>query len=254
MFAELNTLRARMALRAVQSLGERPVVRGSPWIGAEGTIRIGSDFRFSSSPAQSHLVAKPGAILEIGDRVVISHGAAIAAFLNVHIGSDTRIGPFVVVMDNDFHAAGGAAEAESAPIWIGAGVSIGSRVTILRGSVIGDGASVRPGSVVSGSVPGGVTVGGVPARLVGTASSAHGDEADVLAVIQSVFNLRSRPERIDGPDTIAGWDSLGALRLLLALEESFEITLSEEAFRAVRTVAELQGIVEKTRLASAASA
>ncbi|HUA44214.1 MAG TPA: Pls/PosA family non-ribosomal peptide synthetase [Solirubrobacteraceae bacterium] len=54
-------------------------------------------------------------------------------------------------------------------ITIGAGARIGSRVLLDPGAVIGDGAEIEVGTVISGEVPAGERWGGAPARRTGTA-------------------------------------------------------------------------------------
>ena len=149
------------------------MVRGKPFVGNYGSISIGDKFTLSSMPAMSHLVATAGGSLVIGDRVVISYGAAISAMCQVTIADGTNIGPYVVIMDSDFHGIDDRnGPGKMAPVSIGRNVSIGARVTILRGAQIGDGAKVRSGSVVTGRVESGTTVGGVPARVIDVAKDA----------------------------------------------------------------------------------
>jgi acetyltransferase-like isoleucine patch superfamily enzyme len=131
----------------------------------EGVIEIGQHCLLSSHPVRSHLVVRPQARIVIGDDVMISYGAGISAMRAVEIGSGTRIGPFCLIMDNDYHKAGDHRElaGTSAPIHIGRNVEIGARVTVLRGSRIGNGVRVLSGSCVCGVVPEGAVVAGVPA-------------------------------------------------------------------------------------------
>src|SRR5262245_23598559 len=93
-------------LRSVNQLGEGAELTGRPFVSNEGTIVIGTGFRLSSRPVQSHLVVRARGRLEIGDSVLISYGAAISSELEVSIGDGTRLGPFTVIMDSDFHVAG----------------------------------------------------------------------------------------------------------------------------------------------------
>jgi acetyltransferase-like isoleucine patch superfamily enzyme len=136
-----------------------------------GSIEIGADFWLGSRPATSHIVALAGARILIGDKVAIAYGAAITAVHCIEIGDGTQIGPFVVVMDSDFHRVGNRDDAgEVAPVTIGRNVRIGARVTILRGSKIGDNAIVRSGSTVQGVVRPGSMVTGVPAKRFSNAN------------------------------------------------------------------------------------
>jgi non-ribosomal peptide synthetase-like protein len=54
-------------------------------------------------------------------------------------------------------------------IKIGAGARIGSRALLNPGAVVGDGAEIEVGTVISGEVPGGERWGGAPARRTGSA-------------------------------------------------------------------------------------
>lgn len=146
--------------------------RGDPLIDNQGALQIGARFFLDSLPARSHLAVGPAATLRIGDDVRIAHGASISAQVRVEIGDGARIGPFVMIVDSDYHSPGEFSDkGKAAPIFIGAGARIGARVTLLRGAKVGAGAVVEAGSVVSGIVPAGARYGGIPARPVTAARS-----------------------------------------------------------------------------------
>ena len=170
-------------------------------------MRNGDDFRFASRPAPSHLVTLKGATLENGHRVSIAHGAAISAHLAIHIGDDARLGPFVVIMDSDFHVAGDChALAEPSPVHIGKNVVIGGGVTILRGSVIGDGAQIESGSVVGGNIPAGARVGGFPAVCATTPRWARASTSPGWSCAYSVSrSFRSPVMGRKDPDNGIRW-------------------------------------------------
>jgi acetyltransferase-like isoleucine patch superfamily enzyme/acyl carrier protein len=229
-------------LRTVSRVGAGARVRGSADIGGGGKIIIGDEFFMLSQPARSHIYAAPGSIVTIGDNVQISYGAAIAAQRAIDIGNNCVFGPFVVIMDNDFHSVGDRnAAGEVAAVRIGSNVSVGARVTILRGTVIGDNVRIMSGSMVSGVMASGITIGGVPARDV--VSSSTSSPLDMAGLVQNVLGLAERPRDSEGPEQIPTWDSLGTLRLLLAIEETHGIALDEEEMRRVHTVAMLSDIV-----------
>jgi acetyltransferase-like isoleucine patch superfamily enzyme len=165
---------ARMSwsLRVCERVGEAPHLHGWPTIyGRPGRIRIGDRFSLWSRPIESHLAAGPGGLLDIGNDVSIAHGAAISAYECVQIGDGTLIGPFVLIMDTNFHSSTGdqSLKHETRPVVIGKNCRIGSGVTITRGAVIGDGAEILAGSVVSSAIPPGVCAGGAKARVLGRA-------------------------------------------------------------------------------------
>jgi acetyltransferase-like isoleucine patch superfamily enzyme len=170
--SSLAAWRARVWLRECARVGPGAVLEGRPIVFGGARIRIGARFYLSSLASPSHLVAGPEGELEIGDDVALGHGAAVAAYKSVRIGSGTRIGPYLILLDTDFHAVTDRhAPGKTGAIAIGPRVRIGSHVTILRGTEIGEGAVLGAGSVVSGRVPPGAHFFGVPARSMDEASA-----------------------------------------------------------------------------------
>jgi acetyltransferase-like isoleucine patch superfamily enzyme/acyl carrier protein len=244
----------RLALRGVARVGARPRLRGLPFIESLGTITIGDDFELSSTPVQSHLVTGPHGRIRIGDGVKIGYGAAIAAEASIEIGDGAHLAPMVMILDTDYHVAGDpAAPPAAAPVVIGPGARLGKRVTVLRGATIGKDAVVEPGSVVSGVVPDGARVSGVPARVVVAkkpvaaappAAPAALSER-VLKLGAEVFALAGAPTLADGPATIPAWDSLGALRLLVTLEDDLGIHLPSGALAGAHDFAAVCDLVAR---------
>jgi acetyltransferase-like isoleucine patch superfamily enzyme len=118
---------------------------------------------------------RPGAILRIGRNTGIS-GGSICSAVSVHIGMNCLIGADVLIADTDFHPISGINrrhdsnwdEIRSAEIHIGDNVFVGSRVTILKGVRVGDGAVIGAGAVVTRAVPSDSIVAGNPARVLGS--------------------------------------------------------------------------------------
>lgn len=247
----------RYRLRGCDDIGEGVILHGTPYIHNLGYISVGSCVELRSSPVVSHLVTGPDGRIEIGRGARIAHGAAIAAYAGVRIGSGAQIGPFVMIMDTDFHEAGKhEARGGTAPIYIGDNARLGSRVTVLRGANIGAGAIVAAGSVVSGEIAPGARVSGVPARLQNTSDAVREtlplSVESVLSVVARTFGLRSLPRRSTKRDEIAAWDSLGSLNLLLALEEAFDLTLSQQDVVEIETIDDVFSAVSRAfRRASA---
>ena len=238
-----------LGLKTIDEVGNGTRFNGRPYVSSDGYIRIGRDSLIGSRPVQSHLVVMAGGCIVIGDRVVISYGAAMSALQAIHIGDDTRIGPYCVILDNDFHKVGDRnSPGIAAPVHIGRGVEIGARVTMLRGARIGDGARVHSGSTISGVVAAGATVTGVPARTPGPEAPRKADAA-VLDIARRVFGLPLAPAAADGPGVIGQWDGHGVIRLLLALEEEFGVTLSPERMRCATNLADVSRLVTQARSA-----
>jgi acetyltransferase-like isoleucine patch superfamily enzyme/acyl carrier protein len=248
--SRLEEMIARRALRGCTRLGARPFVRGTPQVFNTGELIVGDDFSLSSRPVRSHLFVTGR--MRIGDRVRIGAGAAISSLGRVDIDDDVAIGDFSIVMDSDFHVADDFHSAATPrPVHIGKGARLGHRVVVLPGSTIGAGATVKTGSVVSGEVAAGAVVEGNPARsrhltpLEGADGPAEGA---VSRLVMQVLGLQSLPAADAGPEQIVQWDSLGALRLIVALEETFGITLAEDQVKAARSIRELTEHVEGARL------
>ncbi len=225
------------------TVGRGVVVVGDPRVDNQGQLHIGDEAVIVSRPGITHLATGPGATMRVGRRVRIGQGAALAALGRVEIGDGAVLGSFVMVMDSDFHVAGdGEAFAQPQPVRIGGGARIGHRAVILPGASIGAGAIVEAGSVVAGAVPDGGHVAGNPAMPV-TASAGADATRPVAEIVADVFGLATPPDPTVGPDDVEGWDSLGALRVLIALEAAYGVVLDDRLIAAARSVGDLERVV-----------
>ena len=241
--------RTRRQLRACDTVGRGVVALGTVTVQNLGGITIADGVRFESHAATSHVVTGPNGHVNIGANVTIGHGAAIAAHASIVIGSGAHLGPFVMLLDTDFHEAGKHdSSGGSSPIAIGAGARLGARVTVLRGSTVGAGAIVAAGSVVKGDVEPGARVAGNPARRVLENSGdteAMGVSVDaVVSVVTSTFGLRQSLTADTARDAIAQWDSLGALNLLLSLEETFGVSISSDQMARVQSIGDVVAVLD----------
>lgn len=130
-------------------IGKRPVIRG----------RI--------APCELG-ATKLGAVLKIGNSVLINQGASICATSYIEIGDYSKIGDFTSIMDTDYHRIDPNTPIRTEPVIIGSNVWLGRSVIVLPGSKIGDHSVVAAGSVVRGDVPSQVVVAGSPAKVVKT--------------------------------------------------------------------------------------
>ena len=111
-----------------------------------------------------------GSEVELGARSQIGHNARIDH--DVVIGADVLMGPDVVMMSAGHEYSDPTlpinqqGQTPRRPIHIGNDVWIGTRVVVLPGVHIGDGAVVGANAVVTRDVPPRAVVAGVPARLI----------------------------------------------------------------------------------------
>lgn len=109
------------------------------------------------------VVLFPGAQLTLGSSFINSD-CKIRCHHSIVIGDGCAISHDVTIMDSDAHAING--EISHGDVVIGNHVWIGTRVVILNGVSVGEGAVVAAGSVVNKDVPPRSLVGGVPARIL----------------------------------------------------------------------------------------
>ncbi|MCM2267376.1 MAG: acyltransferase [Elusimicrobiales bacterium] len=124
----------------------------------EGPASIGHGTRLSVS-----------GVLRMGADLRITAESAIVASNSVSIGAGSLFSWDVLVIDTDFHGLYGGGELlnPSAPVRIGAGVWIGCRALVLKGSVLPDGTVVAAASTVTREFTAANTlIGGSPAVVL----------------------------------------------------------------------------------------
>jgi carbonic anhydrase/acetyltransferase-like protein (isoleucine patch superfamily) len=172
--------RRRLRRRTAPSGLRRTARRLRPTVEGRGDVHVGSGVVFAAGPVQSHLIVQSGAEVAIGDDVYIGHGAAISCHERITIGAGTRIGAYSAIMDTDFHVAGDTRTTPlPGPVHIGRDVHIGVDVVVLRGTSIGDGAVIEPGSVVWGAIPAGARIAGNPKLTAQRAAATGAGDVDI---------------------------------------------------------------------------
>ncbi len=158
--------RAPLALRAVDELGEGVRTIGWPRIDNQGFMQIGSHTILRSVLVPVELATGRGARLEIGEGVSINYGASVGCLGHIVIGDRCRIGPYVMIVDSDFHDLYERTRTPPPrPVVLEADVWIGAKACVLPGVTIGRGSVVATGAVVTSDVAPFCVVAGVPARL-----------------------------------------------------------------------------------------
>ena len=162
-------LNARWALRHADHVGTRVRLRGRPAVTNHGRMVIGDRVQLVSTIATLELVADDGGLLEICERTLVNFGCSLVATQHVRIGARCHIGPYTMMLDNDFHRVEPERRLErppSKPIIVEDNVWIGARVIVMAGVTVGEDSCIGAGSVVTSDVPKRSLFAGVPAKFI----------------------------------------------------------------------------------------
>ncbi len=162
------------------------VIGGRPRIDNQGYISIGARTVLTCEMGPTTLRTGPQGRLLIGESVLMNFGTLISANQEVRIGDGVSIGQYCLICDTE--GADAAPDAAAAPVELAAGVWIAARVTVLPGTKIGAGSVVTAGSIVSGEIPAGVVVGGIPARILRKLGHGETGEAATRSVAPPAVN------------------------------------------------------------------
>lgn len=160
---------ARWCLRRADEVGPRVRVRGRPVVTNDGRMVIGGHVQLVSTLAPLELLTERDGVLEIGERSLVNFGCSLVATEHVRVGRGCQIGPYTMMLDNDYHHVEPdkrLVRPPSRPIVVGDNVWIGARSIVMAGVHVGDDACVAAGSVVTKDVPARTLVAGVPAKVV----------------------------------------------------------------------------------------
>ncbi|MGH3631018.1 MAG: acyltransferase, partial [Sciscionella sp.] len=109
--------------------------------------------------------------LRIGDKVVFGKDNTINCYLDVELGDAALVADWVYICDfdhviADIHQPIKDQGIAKAPVRIGPGTWVGTKVSVLKGTRIGRGAVLGAHAVVRGEIPDYAIAVGIPARVV----------------------------------------------------------------------------------------
>jgi serine acetyltransferase len=181
-----SRLSAKVWLRTCDEVGANTRIFWRPHVENKGRIVIGRRVRINSHWAPVELVTGPNGTIEIADGVYINYGTLISAHSRVRIGADVMIGNYSIIGDTDIPGIGEPRTPpilEARDIEIGDGAWVAARVVVLPGTRIGPGAVIAAGSVVAGDIPANAVAGGIPARVLRTASSQRAESTEASVAV-----------------------------------------------------------------------
>ncbi|MDR0852844.1 MAG: 2,3,4,5-tetrahydropyridine-2,6-dicarboxylate N-acetyltransferase [Clostridiales Family XIII bacterium] len=142
---------------------------------------------------------EPGAIIrdqvEIGDGAVIMLGAVINIGAVVGPGTMVDMGAILggrATTGRNCHVGAGAVLAgvieppSAEPVVLEDDVLIGANAVVLEGVRVGKGSVVAAGAVVASSVPAGVVVAGVPARVIKKVSDTAAEKIEIVEALRTL--------------------------------------------------------------------
>lgn len=132
----------------------------------EGEVILGDNVRIHKGFG---IHVGKGAVFSLGDNSYINPESIIICHSSITIGKDCAISWKVELIDDDLHTIYDTDDKVLNPsrqIVIGNKVWIGAGAKILKGSVIGDGAIIAAGSIVTGVVDSNSLYAGIPAKKI----------------------------------------------------------------------------------------
>lgn len=109
--------------------------------------------------------------LRIGEKAVLGNENVINCYLDIEIGAGTLIADWVYICDfdhvtDDLDVPIKDQGIVKSPVRIGPGSWLGTKVSVLRGTVVGHGSVLAAHTVARGEYPDYAIVGGVPGKVV----------------------------------------------------------------------------------------
>lgn len=163
----MRILLSRWYLRKCTSIGNLVSVNNKPTIVNKGKIFIADEVRIWSNIHPTKIFVDKGATLTVGRNSRIN-GVHISVSDRIEIGSNVRIAPYCIIIDNDYHKVDDhfSDEGTRHPIIIEDDVWITMNCMVMKGVRIGKGSVIAAGAVVTKDVAPYTVVGGIPAKLI----------------------------------------------------------------------------------------
>ncbi len=129
--------------------------------------------------------------LRIGDKAVLGRDNVVNCYLDIEIGAATLVADWVYICDFDHRTDDLARPIKDqglvkTPVRIGPDCWVGTKATVLRGSMIGRGCVLAAHTVVRGDVPDFSVVAGMPGRVVKNRQEAFAEGAELRTYLREL--------------------------------------------------------------------
>lgn len=156
----------RVKLWRCREVGRGVRALGTIWVHGGGAAILGNDVLLDGRLAPIEIHARTGAVIALGDNVIVQGGTSIEATDRVTVGAGSVLGPFVKIIDTHFHPLRGDRHLRPQPqkVRIDEHVVIEAGAIVLPGAHVQAGARIGAASVISHRVAPGAFVCGNPPR------------------------------------------------------------------------------------------
>ncbi len=154
--------------------------------------------------------------LRLGDKSVLGRDNTINCYLDIDIGAATIIADWVYICDFDHKFDDVTVPIKDqgivkSPVVIGPDCWVGTKATVLRGSVVGAGSVLAAHTVARGVIPERSVVGGVPGRVLKNRDDIYAAGAEQRAALADIARKTAHAAEPVPPQTHPGERDPGGL-------------------------------------------
>jgi len=142
--------------------------------------------------------------LRLGEKVVLGTDNVINCYLDIEIGAATLVADWVYICDFDHVTDDLATPIKDqgivkSPVRIGPGSWIGTKVSVLRGTLVGRGSVLAAHTVARGEYPEYAVIGGVPGKVIKDRRVAYAEAEKIRAYLAEIEAAKrdGRPPDLD---------------------------------------------------------
>ena len=129
--------------------------------------------------------------MTIGEKYVFGRDNTVNFYIDIEFGPKTIIADWVYICDFDHVYSDITMPIKNrgianSPVYIGPDVWVGTKVTVLRGAIVGPGSVLAAHTVARGDIPPLSVVGGIPGRVLKNRWQIYEDAAHLRRVLLDI--------------------------------------------------------------------